>query len=70
MRRRTTKKRRQQELLDDTVRAIVCSLRGVDCYLWFDEDGELHGAGPKEVRRGLEIILVPLHSLDEINKGY
>jgi hypothetical protein len=57
MRRRTTKKRRQQELLDDTDRAIVCSLRGVDCYLWFDEDGELHGAGPKEVRRGLESFL-------------
>ena len=57
MRRRTTKNQRQQKLLDDTVTAIVCKLRGVDCYLWFAEGGELRGAGPKEARRRLESFL-------------
>jgi len=56
-RKRDTKRQRQQESLNDDVRAVVCPLGGVDCYLWFDEDGELHGKGPKEARRKLESFL-------------
>jgi hypothetical protein len=56
-RKRDTKRQRQQESSKDDVRAVVCALGGVDCYLWFDEDGELHGKGPKEARRKLESFL-------------
>jgi hypothetical protein len=57
-RRPVTKKQRQQESLNVyAVNAIVCSLDGVECYLWFDEDGELHGMGPKEARAKLETLL-------------
>ena len=57
-RKRDTKRQRQQESLNgDAVHVVVCPLGGVDCYLWFDEDGELHGKGPKEARRKLESLL-------------
>jgi hypothetical protein len=57
-RKGTTKRRRHQEPLNgDAVHVVVCPLGGVDCYLWFDEDGELHGKGPKEARRKLESLL-------------
>jgi hypothetical protein len=36
---------------------VVCEIEGVECHLWFDEDGELHGKGPKEARRSLETLL-------------
>jgi hypothetical protein len=29
----------------------------LECQLWFDEDGELHGRGPKEARAELERLL-------------
>ena len=58
MRRRTTKKQLHPKSLDACVRAVVYPLGGVDCYLWFDEDGELHGTGPKEARRNLESFLL------------
>jgi hypothetical protein len=37
---------------------IVCNIAGVECHLWFDEDGELHGMGPKEARGNLESLLL------------
>jgi hypothetical protein len=56
-RRRTTKNQRPNDPSNDAFRGLACSLGGVDCYLWFDEDGELHGTGPKEARRNLESLL-------------
>ena len=58
MRRRTTKKQLHPKSLDACVKAVAYPLGGVDCYLWFDEDGELHGTGPKEARRNLESFLL------------
>jgi hypothetical protein len=42
---------------------LVCGISGVECYLWFDEDGELRGKGPKEARAGLETLLYRYTSL-------
>jgi hypothetical protein len=39
------------------LQVIVCEIGGLECLLWFDEDGELHGIGPKEARAGLESLL-------------
>jgi aspartyl aminopeptidase len=41
----------------DILQVIVCEIGGLECLLWFDEDGELHGIGSKEARAGLESLL-------------
>jgi hypothetical protein len=55
--RRIRKPRQQDSRGAAAPNAIVCDIGGVECQLWFDEDGELHGRGPKEARAGLESLL-------------
>jgi hypothetical protein len=55
--RRGRETRQQKPRGGKTFNGISCSIGGVECYLWFDEDGELHGKGPKEARGGLEWLL-------------
>jgi hypothetical protein len=39
------------------IKVVVYEIGGLECHLWFDEDGELHGRGPKEARADLESFL-------------
>ena len=55
--RKVGKKKRRNSSKPASPNVLVCGIGGVDCYLWFDEDGELHGRGPKEARGGLETLL-------------
>jgi hypothetical protein len=51
------KKRGRDSSKTNVLKVIGCEIDGVECHLWFDEDGELHGKGPKEARGGLESLL-------------
>jgi hypothetical protein len=62
-------KRQKTPRRDDTFNGISCSIGGLECQLWFDEDGELHGRGPKEARAELETLLyryTPLLKMKEV----
>jgi hypothetical protein len=41
------KQRKQGSRKAGAPNVITCEIEGAECYLWFDEDGELHGRGPK-----------------------
>jgi hypothetical protein len=67
--RKVREKRKQKPRRDETFNGIACSIGGLECRLWFDEDGEFHGKGPKEARAGLETLLyryTPLMKKKEI----
>jgi hypothetical protein len=67
--RKNKAKRQQKPRRGETFNGIACSIGGVECQLWFDEDGELHGRGPKEARSGLESFLyryTPLMKAKEV----
>jgi hypothetical protein len=55
--RKVGENRQQKTRRGETFNGISCSIGGLECRLWFDEDGELHGRGPKEARCGLESLL-------------
>jgi hypothetical protein len=55
--RKVRNNRQQKPRGGETFNGISCSIGGLECRLWFDEDGELHGKGPKEARAGLETLL-------------
>ncbi len=55
--RKIKENRQQKPRRGETIRGIACSVGGLQCQLWFDEDGELHGTGPKEARSALESLL-------------
>jgi len=55
--RKVRENRQQKPRSGETFNAIACSIGGLECRLWFDEDGELQGRGPKEARAELESLL-------------
>jgi hypothetical protein len=69
IRRKNGKKGDRKRRRGKTIRGIACSINGLQCQLWFDEDGELHGSGPKEARAELESLLyryTPLLKKNEV----